>query len=326
MKTFLDVLEEIKLVEEEEQEETKSTDMSLSDQVMSQLLKALGAKKVPAGPPEIRAAADYMRDNNEFKLYQFLQRCLFFEVPRGPKKISWYNTAGVTPLGNRNVIFLYDKEFIEGLVDYYVYTKVEGADNKWDQKKVPKAEFARLQKERRPNTKFGIYQGRLLFLIAHEALHIFRHHTDRQQRAGLDGGLYNIAADSVINWQLANDIKQIGGEELEFIKDGIMLDPKKFEEWGRKKHGDFDFRKNLNADVTYQYYLDNKQPEEKREKEVSVGSIVKIKTGKNKGKYIKVTSINEKDGSIEGTEVDIKEEKRKAKQGMSYLDKKLAGE
>lgn len=323
-KTFFDVLKEINIIAEED-DGPKSTDISLTDQVLSQMIKLMGAKKKPQGPPEIRAAADYLRDNNEFKLFQFLQRCVFYEVPRGPKKIHWYNTAGVTPIGNRSVIFLYDKEFIEELVDYYIFTR-QGQSDQWDKRKVTKEEFGRVRMSKPQNTKYGIYQGRLLFLIAHEALHIFRHHTDRQQRAGLDGKLYNIAADSVINWQLANDIKQIGGEELEFIKNGIMLEPEKFEEWGRKKHGNFDFRKNLNADVTYQYYLDNKQPEpKKREKQIQVGSIVKIKSGKNKDKYIRVTSIDERDGSIEGVEVDIKEEKRKAKQGAAYVDKNVLG-
>lgn len=278
-----------------------------TEKVMSELMKYYKAIPRPSGPVEIRSASNYLKSTGEYKLYQFLQNCKFLEVPSGQGLPNWYETAGVTPPINGKVLFLYDANFVTKCVKFY-----------YKDKQIEKKEFNRLNKEGVSDDDLKIDQSELLFLIAHEALHVYRFHGETARKKGLNASTHNTAADSIINYQLENDIKVIGKDRVKMIKNGIMIPKDKFMAWAAKKpeYKGKNFRQLLNSEITYQFYLETEKekpkPPPEPSKDLKVGDIVHVKGGKGKGKYIKITSISKK-GKIKGDVVDIADEKKKFK-------------
>jgi len=191
----------------------------------------------------------------------------------------WHQSAGVRP-GNGRIEFYYDADFIDRLA------------------KSP---------------------GQLIFLIAHEASHIFRYHIDRTESQGKDPALSNIAQDAIINHDILETPK-IGGWDPKFIKDekgkdfGIRM-PKKFKK-------DFPDKKAYYYENMYDWILKNKsqlkgkgkgEGEGEGEQDYfAEGSIVRVKSGTHKDEYRKITKVN-KDGTYETEEVDINKIKEELK-------------
>lgn len=187
----------------------------------------------------------------------------------------WYKTAGVRP-ANERIEFYYDADFIDNLA-------------------------------KKP--------GELIFLIAHEASHIFRYHSDRTEAQGKDPSLSNIAQDAIINHDIM-ETQKIGGWEPKFIEGGIKM-PDKF----KKENPD---KKAYYYENMYDWMLKNKKELQQQKQKGSPqehdyferGSIVRVKSGPHKDEYRKITGVN-KDGTYETEEVDIEEIKRKAKQAAA---------
>lgn len=276
------------------------------ERVIAEMMKYYKAIPRPSGPTEIRSASTYLKNTGEYKLYQFLQNCKFLEVPSDANPPNWYKTAGVTQPVNGKILFLYDAKFVTSCVKFY---------NK--DKKVDKKTYSDLVKKGTSDDDLRIDQSELLFLIAHEALHIYRFHGLRARKKNLNPQTHNTAADSVINYQLENDIKVIGRDNIKMIENGIMIPEDKFMAWAAKnpKYKGKDFRQLLNSEVTYEYYKENplQPPPPSPPTVIKKGDLVHIKKGKNRGKYIKVTSV--KGGKIKGDIVSIKDEKEKFKAG-----------
>lgn len=268
-----------------------------------------------------------LQTRNEFKLSAFFNQCIFFEVKNPHPSLGWMNTAGVIPWHNGTVpktIFLYDRKFINSLVTYYQ-----------NGKEISQQKFKQLYAQNPRDPSLSYEMGEMLLLFAHEAMHIFRSHGERGQKQGKDGKQYNIAADMVINYTLTDKIKKIAGMDIKMPKGGWNLDKQKYTEWLRKKKkyqkdedDDSAFNRNLNADITYEYYEDefkkNQPPPPPPQKtEVKVGGLRKIRNGPHKGKYVKVTKIND-DGSYEAEVVDILKEveKERKKRGLQVKPKK----
>lgn len=180
----------------------------------------------------------------------------------------WYQTAGVRPANNR-IEFYYDADFIDKLA-------------------------------KKP--------GLLVFLIAHEASHIFRYHSDRAEIQGKDPVLSNIAQDAVINHDIMATDK-IGGWKPEFIKNGIAM-PQKFLD----KHKD---KKDYYFEFVYEWMFKNKKNLKsktktiKKEELFKQGSIVKVRSGPHKDEYREITEIN-KDGTYKTKVVDINDKIKEA--------------
>lgn len=173
---------------------------------------------------------------------------------------NWYRTAGVRPANNR-IEFYYDADFIQ---------------------------------------KIAKKPGLLVFLIAHEASHIFRFHIDRAESQGKDHTLSNIAQDAVINHDIMATDK-IGGWKPEFLKGGIEM-PKKF----LNKYKD---KKNYYYEFVYDWMLKNKkelEPEKQESQPLKSGDLVRVKSGPQKGEYREIVSTN-KDGTHNTKKVDINE-------------------
>jgi hypothetical protein len=235
---------------------------------VAEMRKEMDAHRTPP-PKPIALIKNTLDDYGEYELYEFLELCEFYEV-RNKNAPGWHATAGVRVASPDLIEFYYDKDFINDIA-----------------KKSP---------------------GQLVFLIAHEAMHIFRYHQDRQQAANKkDAGLYNVAADAFINDSILKSNK-IGAWKPEFIKGGIKI-PKDF----LKKYND---KKYHYTEKLYDFLEKNRDAlddmQEIEAPEIEVGSIVKVNKGPDKGKYKKVVGIN-KDGTISTEPVDIEEEKRKVR-------------
>jgi hypothetical protein len=187
-----------------------------------------------------------------------------FYEVRNKNAPGWYQTAGVRP--SVDVIeFYYDKDFVNKLA------------------KTP---------------------GKLIFLIAHEAMHIFRFHEDRQLSAKKKNHkLYNISADAFINNAIMKTNK-IGAWKPSFIEKGIKI-PKEFLE-------KFPDEKYHYTEKLYDFLDKNPETLKINPPEIEVGSIVKVNKGPDKGEYRKVIGIN-KDGTFLTEPVDIEKEKEKVR-------------
>lgn len=278
---------------------------------MAELKAAYGAvltmteKTMPFGLSMVKTI---LQTRNEFKLTAFFNQCLFFEAVNPHPSLD-FHTAGVIPYydGTKSkTIFIYDREWIDSLIKYFQ-----------DGKEISEAQFKKLYAEDPRNPSLSYELGELLLLFAHESMHIFRSHGDRSQRQNKDHKSYNIAADMVINYTLANKIKKIGGIPIKMPEGGWTLDKNEYTAWLKKKSkflkdesNDDGFNRNLNADVTYDYYLEKfKQNQPKQPpKPAEVGSLRKIKNGEHKGKFVRVKSMND-DGTMEVEIVDIHKEK-----------------
>jgi len=237
---------------------------------------------------------------NEFKLTAFFNSCMFYEAHSNE-----INTAGVIPwITSRGVktIFIYNRKFMNSLCHYFISGNEVG-EKEWS------AAYAK-----NPDNPALTYDiGKMLFLFAHESMHIFRNHSDRRQKQNKDHYKYNIASDAVINYTLAHKIKRVAGHDMKFIDGGVMLDRPKYLQWLKdKKHhkggeDEDEFNRHLNADKTYDFYDEtNPLPPPQKPKPVNVGDIRRINEGPNKGDHVRVTSVN-KDGTCECEVVDIKE-------------------
>lgn len=186
---------------------------------------------------------------------------------------GWYRTAAVRP-DNGKVEFYYDKDFLDAL-------------------------------SKKP--------GELMFLIAHEASHIFRFHSDRATSQGKDGTLYNVASDMIIN----NDIMKtpkIGGWDPKQIE-GTLTIPDKFNKEFKDQPKAY-FSENM-----YDWINKNKDqlPQQQQQQDqakdyYAKGGVVRVKST---GEYRKITGKT-KDGKIITEPVDIDEYIKNKKTELGY--------
>ncbi len=199
---------------------------------------------------------------------------------------DWQRSAAVNVLNNR-INFYYDKEFIE---------------------------------------RVGKSPSELVFLIAHEASHILRHHIDRTQKAKHDPSLANTAQDMIINDDIMKT-KKIAGWDPKLITHGtfhgekgkdadkvaVLQVPKKFISDYKK-----DGRKAYYYENMYNWLNSNNNSKDEDEGEAGEkdyfeeGSIVKVTKGDHKDEYRRITKVN-KDGTYETEPVDIQKEIDKVK-------------
>jgi len=267
-----------------------------------------------------------LNNSNEVLLSSFFETCIFIKATKNLGGKGSKPTAGVipypTPYGMKT-IFLYDEKFIDELSSFYSYDK-----------EITPQEFLKKYKQNPddPALKWDI--SKMLFLFAHEGMHIFRSHSDRSQSQNKNHNRYNIAADAVINFTLINKIKKIAGYDLKFIDGGVMLDRDKYLTWLKEKKyhtgkgtDDEEFDRNLNADKTYDFYGDNSPPTPPNPPEppeppapVQVGDLRRIlDNGPNHGKVVRINKVNN-DGTYEMEIVDLKAIKDEARK--KYLEKK----
>lgn len=60
--------------------------------------------------------------------------------------------------------------------------------------------------------------NQLMFIVAHEFYHIVRLHLDRAARRRMNGNLYNIAADEIINHDIITQLGTVAGMKIEMPK------------------------------------------------------------------------------------------------------------
>lgn len=295
---------------EKKYQEKEITEAKVKDpqqNIVDKLKKWLGAKKSPM-PEEVDLVRTIAKNNDEWELYYFINTCVFYEVPhRDNPPQGWYNTAAVAPAGDK-VVFLYDKPFLKNTTETKYYR--EG-------KEISKEEYRKASEEEKAQKKVKavVDVGKTLFLVAHEAMHVFRRHHERQQAAKFDDpNLYNIASDMVINRQLMKHYGKIGAQEFKFIDGGVILD--KDELSGFKEHYDIkdddQLKHRLNAEDVYRWLKANAnkqkgdksdQGESEDQQEISKrdlldkSEIVKVKSGKYKGQYRKIID-RKADGTI----------------------------
>jgi len=217
---------------------------------------------------------------------------------------GWMRTAGVRA-ANDKIEFYYDKEFIDRIA-------------------------------KKP--------GMIMFLIAHEADHIFRLHQDRQDASGKEGELWNSATDMIINkdimatpkissWApewISHDVMSYTDEEKKMIEkqtgktwDQIKNDravlkvPEEYEKHIEKNKDKI--RLPWTSDRMYEYLLAKQKKQKKQNKQppydyFSDGTIVKVNSGKHAGEYRKITG-KDKQGNYITIPVDIQDEIRKVSGG-----------
>lgn len=213
----------------------------------------------------------------------------------------WYRTAAVRA-ANDKIEFYYDKDFIESIAN-------------------------------KP--------GMLMFLIAHEADHIFRFHQDRQDSTGKDGDVWNSATDMIINKDIMASQK-IGSWKPEEITNEFMIrdeeEKKEAEKYYKKKWDDIKkevatlrvpkeyadmIEKNKDSmklpwtsDRLYNYLTkENKNKKENKEENQNKqkkdyyenGTIVKVNSGEHAGEYRKITG-KDNNGKYITIPVDINKE------------------
>jgi hypothetical protein len=247
--------------------------------IVEDVVSELHAVKTPM-PRKIFNLMGHFEKNGEFELYEFLDRCVFYKVPKdtAPPPPFWYETAAVSVQKER-IEFFYDEDFIESL-DY---------------------------KE-------------LAFLVAHEASHVFRLHQDIAEMEKLDPETFNIAADMVINHDILKtpklgqyDPAPLTGKDPktgEKKRVGVYLDQTKFQEEIVEKEG----KKALHGRRVYDYLnkQKQKQPKQNAEDYYKEGSIVRVKST---GEYREITGKT-KEGKITTKPVNIDEIIEKAKQSI----------
>lgn len=202
---------------------------------------------------------------------------------RNKNSPGWYRTAGVRAANDR-IEFYYDADFINTIA-------------------------------KKP--------GELMFLIAHEASHIFRYHQDRTQKLGHDPEMANIAQDMIINHDIMKT-SEIGGFKPEFIEGGMKM-PQEFADDFKHDKKAYYYENMYNwLEANPKHDPRNKEDEDgdgdgdgdqQQEKDYwQEGSIVKVNSGEHKGEYRKITKVN-KDGTLETEPVDIQEEYEKVRRG-----------
>jgi hypothetical protein len=284
--------------------EVKEPEGDLIRQIRSQL----GAVRTGM-PSEVKLVQDILKQNNEWELYYFSKTCVFYEIPhKDNPPAGWYNTAAVAPVKDQ-VVFLYDKPFLEDTVELKYYR---------GDKEISKAEYkkASAEEKERKEVRATADVGKTLFLFAHEAMHIFRLHAERQQaRKFNDPQLYNIAADMVINRQLMKHYGKIGAQEFKFIDGGVILDGDQlnnFKEFYQISNKDKEeaLKNRLNAEDVYRWLKANAKKDDKKQQQqqqqqqkvskddvFDKADIVKVKKGKYKGEYRKIVDRKD-DGTL----------------------------
>ena len=229
----------------------------------------LKAIKTPM-PRKVFNLMGHFEKNAEFELYEFLDRCVWYKVPRetAPPEPFWYNTAAVSARAER-IEFFYDEDFIEGMKNY----------------------------------------NQLAFLIAHEASHIFRLHQDIAEMEKLDQTNFNIAADMIINHDILKtpkigqyDPQAMTGKDLKTGKEervGVYLDQIDFEKDVAEKEG----LKSFHGRRVYDYLnkQQKKKPKPQPEDYYKKGGVVRVKST---GEYRKITGKT-KDGKLKTKPIDI---------------------
>ena len=236
-----------------------------------------------AMPRKIFNLMGHFEKNGEFELYEFLDRCVFYKVPRetAPPPPIWFQTAAVSARSER-VEFFYDEDFIEGMKNY----------------------------------------NQLALLIAHEASHIFRLHQDITEMEKLDPSQFNIAADMIINHDILKTPK-LGQYEPQALTEkdpktgkekrvGCYLDQIDFEKDVAEKEG----KKSYHGRRVYDYLSKQgqKKPQQGQPEDYyKEGGIVRVKST---GEYKRITGKT-KDGKLKTEPVDIDKviEDAKAMQG-----------
>lgn len=300
------------------------TDKDVSDKILGEIKEYYKGVLTMTGqtmPFGLSLCKTLLQTRNEYKLSAFFNQCIFYDCTNAHPSLK-FSTAGVIPWHtgtNPKTIFIYNRPWLESLCSF---------SHKGET--ITTEKFKNLYAENPRNPDLGYDMGEMMLLFAHEAMHIFRAHGDRGQKQGKDHEKYNIAADMVINYTLEQKVKNIAGMTIRMPKGGWSIDKAKYSAWlkAKKKYqdkeGDEDaFNRNLNADTTYDYYNDEfSQPEPPKQiTDPKEGNYRKILDGPNKGKYIKVTKVND-DGSMEGEIVDMKKviaQEKLARKGTTKL-------
>jgi len=220
---------------------------------------------------------------------------------------GWHRTAGVRA-ANEKIEFYYDKEFIDAI---------------------------------------GKNPSQLMFLISHEASHIFRLHQDRQAATNRDGNLWNTATDMIINKDILSNSKisnwapaditmehtglskeeiaaleQQTGKPWKELKDetvGLRV-PKEYKEFVDKNKDKL--KMPWSSDNIYEFLIKNEKKKEKQGDQKPLpkkdyfeqGTIVKVTSGEHAGEYRKIIKKDSKGGYVT-IPVNIQDEIKKVAGG-----------
>ena len=220
-------------------------------------------------PPQIEKAKALFLNEGEYELYAFLDRCIFYEV-RNKNAPGWHNTYGVRPANHNEIEFYFDKDFL-------------------------------IKNSKNPRE--------FLYVLAHEALHIFRYHMGRSEfKFKYSTLMDNVAQDMVINNDI-DEIKNIAGISVAQPEDPKPLTLPD------------EFKKHVNNNRQEYYYervrewLDKQQEQIKKQTKKEMlkpGSIVKVKKGDNAGEYRKIKSVRKKpNGEYEYVTVPLTDKEKR---------------
>lgn len=252
----------------------KSFSLLESDQSGINGLLEKYVKRVPM-PKKIAKAQNLFLTKGEYELYEFLDVCVFYEVDPEFEKVAqggWYRTMGVRAIHDR-VEFFFDAEFLEKTLNTY---------------------------------------EKIMFLIAHEASHIFRLHQDLAISHKINNSRqWNVAADIAINYDILNRTETIAGLKPAKLENSCYMEQTDFLKDVHKKEGD----KSIHALRIYEY-LNRTNKDKKKDNKVKfykVGDVVKIDKGPDKGKYAEIIESDEGTKKVKvrviGTLEDLRNEK-----------------
>ena len=236
-------------------------------------------------PKVIGLLKAHLLNQNEFELYEFLERCDWWEAKIGhPIPPIWYATGGVRVNSSGVIEFYYDANYLQN-------------------------------KAKEP--------GNLVAFIAHEASHIFRFHQDRENSTGRDYSTWNVATDMVINHDI-EETPQIAGWKPFMEKEAMRL-PDKFKkevkEDRQKYYSEYVYGwLDSNKDELEKATGETEGPPGEPKNYYERGQIVRVKTGPEKGQYGRITKVND-NGTFEIEKVDINEIKEKIKEATGLGSK-----
>jgi hypothetical protein len=172
----------------------------------------------------------------------------------------------------------------------------------------------------------------LIFLLCHEAGHIFRFTHEREKKQHLNHDVMNRASDMVINHDLTT-INKIGPWEAKMPeKTPGLMPPKEFiDEMKKSKNkndSDDDFlKKGFLTSAVYRWLTEHpEQQEDKGEgekKPLSVGDIVKINNENKHGRIKNITKNKSGEPEYEIEEINLQDEIDKTKEELKKQGKKV---
>lgn len=155
--------------------------------------------------------------------------------------------------------------------------------------------------------------SQLMFVIAHEFYHIARLHLDRAARRRLQGGLYNVAADMIINENILRDLTSVAGMSLDMpVINGKPIGLRIDKDYIKKVKDP----KNWTSESLYKFLEKNKPDVDKpggpppvKKDLLRPGQVVRVGQGESYGVIEKVN----KDGTYEVKEISKQEAQKRVK-------------